>query len=253
MSEKKFGLLARFVFYAVLAMTFVQSILGQVAAPPAISATPLSAAAPEHTPKPRAPTRQDVAQLKAALDLPGSVLEWVAIVGNFAYAGFVLAPTGNTGSSMLATDASGKWEYITDDGGAFSAGDMVDVVPGMPLPVAQALVEQALRDEVYRTANARGPEWDKKVEAYFDHDGEGYTAAMEGDFDAAIATWTKAAAIDLGDAKSCGDLAQRLDIRAANDAKARMNELHLTREAAASWFQSHAQELWTTHKRCDLP
>ena len=252
MSEKKFGLLARLVFYAIL-MTLVQSVLGQVAAPPpANSAMPSSAAAPEQTTKPRAPTRQDVAQLKAALDSPGSILEWVAIVGNFAYAGFILAPTGNTGSSMLATNASGKWEYITDDGGAFSAGEMVETVPGVPLPVAEALADQALRDEVYWTPNARAAEGDKKVKAYFDYDEEGYTAAMKGDFDAAIAAWTKAATIDFGDAKSCGDLAQRLDIRAASDAKARMKELHLTGEAAASWFQRRAEELWKTHKRCDL-
>ena len=76
---------------------------------------------------------------------------------------------------------------------------------------------------------------------------------MQGDFDTAIAAWKKAAAIDLGDSKSCGDSAQRLDIHAANDAKARMNELHLTKEAAASWFQQHAGQLGKTHKRCDLP
>jgi hypothetical protein len=254
MSEKKSGLLARFVFCAILAAALDQSVPAQVAAsPPANPAAPSSTASPEQESEPRPPTQQDVAQLKAVEDSPGSVLGWVAIVGNFAYAGFILAPTGNTGSSMLATNTSGKWEYITDDGGAFSPGEMVDTVPSMPLPVAQALAEQALRDEVYWTANARGPKWDKKVQTYFDYNTQGYEAANQGDFDAAITAWTEAAAIDLGDSKSCGDLAQRLEIRAANDAKARMNELQLTKEAAVSWFQQHQTELWKTRKGCDLP
>jgi hypothetical protein len=130
---------------------------------------------------------------------------------------------------------------------------MVEVVPGMPLPVAQAIVEQAQRGELYWTGDARGAELDKKVAAYGDYDMQGYTAAEEGDFDAAIAAWTKAAAIDLGDPKSCGDLAQRLDIRAANDAKARMNQLDLTKQKAAAWFQQHVAELWKTRNGCDLP
>jgi hypothetical protein len=250
MADRKFGPLARFVVCAILTTTLVQSVSGQVAAPPP---SPSATAAHEQTPEPRAPTQQDVAQLQAARDSPGSVLEWVAIVENFAYAGFVLAPTGNTGSSMLATNASGKWEYITDDGGAFSPGEMVEAVPSMPLPVAQALVEQALVDEVYWTGNASGPEWDKKVKEYFVYNTQGYEAANQGDFDTAIAAWKKAATIDFGDAKSCGDLAQRVDSRAANDAKARMNKLHLTKEQAVSWFQQHQTELWKTGSGCDFP
>ena len=208
----------------------------------------LSAVAPEQKPKPRPPTQQDVAQLKAEEDSPGSILTSVAIVGNFGYAVFM---TGNFSSSMLATNTSGRWSFITDD--AASADEMVQFVPSMPLPVARALYEQALRDEVYWTGNARGGEWADRVVAYFDYDEQGLTAAMDGDFDAAIAAWKKAAAIDLGDAKSCGDLAQRLDIRAATDAKARMYELHLTKKAAASWFQRHNGKVWNTRKGWDLP
>jgi hypothetical protein len=249
MSEKKSGPLVRFVFCAILTTTLVQSVSGQVAAPPpATSALPSSAAAPEQNPKPRPPTQQDVAQLKAEADLPGSILTSVAIVGNFAYAVFM---TGNFSSNMLATNISGKWTFITDD--VSSADEMVQFVPSMPRPVARALYEQALRDEVYWTGNARGGEWANKVVAYFDYDEQGQTAAGEGDFDAAIAAWKKAAAIDLGDAKSCGDLAQRLDIRAATDAKARMNELHLTKKAAASWYWRRYSEVWNSRKGCDLP
>ena len=248
MLEKKFGPLARFIFCAILT-TLVQSVSGQVAAPPAAnSIAPSSAVAPEQKPKPRPPTQQDVAQLKAEEDSPGSILTSVAIVGNFGYAVFM---TGNFSSSMLATNTSGRWSFITDD--AASADEMVQFVPSMPLPVARALYEQALRDEVYWTGNARGGEWADRVVAYFDYDEQGLTAAMDGDFDAAIAAWKKAAAIDLGDAKSCGDLAQRLDIRAATDAKARMYELHLTKKAAASWFQRHNGKVWNTRKGCDLP
>jgi hypothetical protein len=193
MSEKKLDPLARFFFCATLVTMLVQNVWGQVAAPPPVNpALPSSTAAPEQKPKPRPPTPQDVAQLKAAEDWPGSILWWVAIVGNFVYAGFVKGPIGD---DMLAANTSGRWAKITDDVGG-SADTMVQFAPSMPRPLAQALIEQARLNEVYWTGNAPAPELDRKVAAYGDYDMQGYNAANRGDFDAAIAAWKKAAAID---------------------------------------------------------
>lgn len=254
MLDRRFVTLVSFALSAILPALLVGALSGQAKPPlPQASVSSTHAATDEHTATPRPPTRQDVAQLKAAMYSPGSVLEWVAIVGNFAYAGVILAPTGNTASGMLATNTSGKWVYIDDDPGSFSAEDMVDIVPSMPLPVARALLEQALRDQVYWTAKARGPAWDKKVQTYFDYNTQGYEAGNRGDFDTAIAAWTKAAAMDFGDLRSCGDGEQRFDIRIGNEAKTRMNELHLAKAEAASWFQQRSQELQKAHKVCDLP
>jgi len=254
MLKRKLGPLVGPVLSAITPALLAGGMLGQSKPPlPPQSKSSTHAATAEQGTTPRPPTPEDVAQLKAAMYRPGSVLEWVAIVGNFAYTGIILAPTGNTASGMLATNASGKWEYITDDPGFFSAEEMVETVPSMPLPVAKALVKQALRDEVYWTENARGPEWDKKVQTYFDYNTQGDEAAKQGDFDAAIAAWTKAAAIDFGDFRSCGDGDQRFDIRLAQEAKARMKELYLTKEEATLWFQQRSQELRKAHKVCEVP
>ncbi len=83
MSQKKFGPLVILAFEIAAIALLVPATWGQATAPPPPHFTSLaSTAIQEQTPKPRPPTRKDVAELKAAMDLPGSVLDWVAIVGN---------------------------------------------------------------------------------------------------------------------------------------------------------------------------
>jgi len=243
MCEKKLSQLLMLVFEVAVTGVLVPAVWGQATAPspPRHSASSASATTQEQIPKPRPPTRKDVAELKAAMDLPGSVLDWVAIVGNYAKAG---SSHGDVGMSMLAVYESGKWQKIIDDPGDFSPMEMVDAVPGMPVPVAEAIQKQALQGQVYWLGKAHQAELDKKVQAYGAYESQGIDAVDDGDFDAAIAAWTKAAAVDLGDLKICGDLAQRVEIQAARDAKARMEQLHLSKAEAASWYFEHYVDLW---------
>ncbi|MFZ0313102.1 MAG: hypothetical protein WAL85_10390 [Candidatus Korobacteraceae bacterium] len=250
MSEKKLGPL-RILAFEIAAMVFLLSATwGQAATPPpAHSTSSASKVMQEQTPKPRPPTRKDVAELKAAMNWPGSVLDFVAIVGNYAKAG---GSHGHIGDSMLAVYTSGKWQYVIDDGGDFSPMEMVDAVPDMPVPVALAIQKQALQGQVYWLGKVQQAELDKKVQAYGTYESQGDDAVHDGNFDAAIAAWTEAASVDLGDLKICGDLGQRVEIRAAKDAKARMELLHLSKEQAASWYYEHSVELWKSN-HCDTP
>ena len=247
MSSKKFGPLV--ILFLVIAMTSVldQSLVGQATLPATSSTAPALTAAATGIQEPRPPTHKDVAELEAAMKFPGSSLSFVAIVGNYAYAG---AHACNVGSTILAMDKSGKWTYIIDDAGAFSAADMVEIVPDMPLPVAQALEKQAQLSEVYWPGNAREDEWKSNIDVYDSWRCQGDEAAEQGDFAAAIAAWTKGQAIDVGDLVSCREQAAQTEIRAAKDAKARMEQLHLTKEEASSWFTQHSNELWK-QTRCD--
>ena len=122
--------------------------------------------------------------------------------------------------------------------------EMVDAVPDMPVPVAEAIQEQVLLNQVYWSGKAQQAEFEKKVDAYDSYESQGEDDAFHGDFDAAVAAWTRAAAVDLGDLKSCGDLAQRMEIRVASDANVRMERLHLSKEQAISWYNQHYVELW---------
>ncbi len=184
------------------------------------------------------------------MDWPGSTLLELAIVGRFAYAGFT---GGYVGGSMLATNESGKWEKIIDDPGAFSPGEMVEAAPQIPLPVAEALQKQALLSKVYWSETAEeATARDKNMVAYYDYQEQGDEAAKQGDFDAAIAAWEKAAVLDMGDLVSCRLEAEQVKIRAAKDAKARMEQLHLTKSEAGEWYQQHEMKLWK-QAPCDKP
>jgi hypothetical protein len=255
MSEKKFSSIVMLVFSAIVMALLVQDVSGQATAPSQANPTPSgSTPAPTPIPKPRPPTRRDVEQLTALMAWPGSTLTFVAIVfvaivGNFAEAGFT---KGEVGGCMLATNTSGSWEKIADGMGGYAVGDIVQAVPGIPLPVAQALFEQAARNEVYWTKPARQVEWSDKPGTFNYYQMQGNVAGLKGDFDSAIAAWTKAEAPDTSDVKRCRGEADRVQIRAANDAKARMDTLHLTKQEAAEWFEQHDSELWMRN-RCDMP
>ena len=250
MPRKKFGAIVILVLSAVTMALLAPSVSGQATAPPSsTSSNSTSASAP--TPKPRAPTREDVAELKAAMHWPGSTLTTVAIVGSYAEVGAV---DGYVGDCILASNKSGKWVQIGDaGGGCFSDADMVEAVPGMPSPVAEAIGEQAFLNEVYWSENAQeAAVRDKNMVAYYDYREQGDEAARRGDFDAAIAAWTKAAALDMGDLISCRDKVQGVEIQAAKDAKARMEQLHLTKSEATAWYEQHRVKLWE-QTPCETP
>ncbi len=252
MSEKKLGPLVVIVFGVLLTTLPVQNVFGQAAAqPPAKSASSVPSSTATQTPKPRPPTRKDVAELKAAMDWPGSTLSSVAIVGHYAEAGFF---SGNIGDSMIASNESGKWEKIDDAGaGSFNAEGIVEELPEIPVPVAEALAAQAALSQVYWSENAQeAATQDKNTVAYYEYWDQGDEAARQGDFDAVIAAWTKAAALDLGDLVSCRDQVERVRLQAAKDAKARMEQLHLTKAEAAEWYEQQNMKLWKQIP-CDKP
>jgi hypothetical protein len=82
---------------------------------------------------------------------------------------------------------------------------------------------------------------------------KGNIAAMRGDFDLAIAAWSAAERLAMSrDHSYCGGEFERVQIRAARDAEARMLALHLTREQAAAWEEQRDMQLWM-RDRCDVP
>lgn len=244
MLRKNFGTLVITVFSVLVMSLPVPNVFGQATTrPPADSTSPATSSTATQTPKPRPPTHKDVAEIKAAMNnLPGSPLNFVAIVGNYAY-----AAAGNchmTNSTLLAIYESGKWMYLIGDAGSYTAGAMVRIVPEMPLAVAKELQKQAWPGRVYWPGNARENQWEKNADVYDRYRCEAEDAIGRDDFDAAIAAWTKAATIDVGDLVICREEYERVKIRAATDAKARTEQLHLTKQLADAWYWYRQGELW---------
>jgi tetratricopeptide (TPR) repeat protein len=84
---------------------------------------------------------------------------------------------------------------------------------------------------------------------YYDiYNRRGNVEAMEANFDAAIADWRRAEELDeaLTDDpdKKCRGEGQRVDIRAAQQAKQEAIQAHLTPTEAAAWFEKRNSELW---------
>lgn len=81
----------------------------------------------------------------------------------------------------------------------------------------------------------------------------GNIAAMNGDFDAAISYWQRAERLAPADpSKKCHGEGQRVQIRAAKDAKARMRSQGLTKTQAATWYEQREFALWIPDK-CNGP
>jgi len=250
MSRKKFGAIVILVLSAVTMALLAPSVSGQATAPPPNSTSSGSTTTP--APKPRAPTNKDLAELKAAMNWPGSTLIGVAIVANFAEACFMKSPENK---SMLATITSGKWEKIHETGGCYTAEDIVQAVPSIPPPIAEELEVHATLSRVdwYKGDRAAAESSDNfRIRTFSHYQMEGNVAAMRGDFDGAIEAWTKAQALDVGDVKSCRGEFQRMQIQAAKDAQARMDTLHLTKSEAAEWYDHRSTELWVRNC-CDIP
>src|SRR5271166_6485212 len=99
MPDRKIGSMLMLVFRAIVVALLFQGASMQVTAQtqavfPGSPPAPIQPPAPTPTPKPRPPTRREVAQLKAQMAWPGSTLTFVAIVGNFAEAGFTKGGVG---------------------------------------------------------------------------------------------------------------------------------------------------------------
>lgn len=183
------------------------------------------------------------------MDWPGSTITGVAIIGNFAEISFL---KGSVSNSMLATNTTGSWVKIHKTEGCYTAEDIVKVVPAIPFLMAQELDEQNTQSRVHGFKTVRTGGSREKVEVYNQYQMQGNVAGRHGDFDSAITAWTKAEALDPSYVKGCQGESERVQIRAARDAQARMEALHLTKEEAASWFEQHEGELWM-RSCCDLP
>jgi hypothetical protein len=91
-----------------------------------------------------------------------------------------------------------------------------------------------------------------KPGTYNYYQGEGNAAATRGDFSAAIAAWEKAARLPGSGVGDCRGEGQRVQIRAAKDAKMRMIAHHLSKAMAGEWFWQRELSLWTPD-RCNTP
>jgi hypothetical protein len=76
--------------------------------------------------------------------------------------------------------------------------------------------------------------------------------AMAADFDAAIADWRRAAALSGDPRSSCSGEFERIQIRAAIDAKEKMIAGHLTQAQAEEWYETRDGQLWIPDK-CNGP
>ncbi len=142
MSKKSLCQLALLVSAFLMSLP-MQNVFGQATTrPPADSTSPATSSTATQTPKPRPPTHKDVTEIKAATNnLPGSPLNFVAIVGNYAYA--AAENCHMTNSTLLAIYESGKWMYLIGDAGSYTADEMVKIAPEMPLAAAKELEKQA--------------------------------------------------------------------------------------------------------------
>jgi len=187
--------------------------------------------------------------LKALMNWPDSILTGVGIAGHFAEASFLKASESN---SMLATNTTGVWVKINQTEGCYTDDDIVRALPGISSSEAVELSSQTTLSRVRWAEADKSPGSKDNVTLFNTYQLEGNAAALHGDFDSAIAAWTKAEAVDHGGIKACRGEFQRVRIRAAEDAKARMETLHLTKREAARWFEKRQEDLWV-HNCCDLP
>lgn len=241
MLRKNLGTLVITVFSALVMSLPVQNVFGQATTRPPADSTSSTAT---QTPKPRPPTSKDVAEIKAAFGdhLAGSPLNFVVVVGNYTYAAASVCHTTN--STLLASYESGKWMYLIGDAGSYTAPEMVKIVPEMPLAVAKELQKQAWPGRVYWPGNNQEDQWEKNAQVYDKYRCDGDDAGAQGDFDEAIAAWTKAATIDVGDLVICRKEYEQVSIRAATDAKARTEQRRLTKQLAEAWYWYRLDELW---------
>ena len=248
MSAGKFPPLVVFVLSVILMVLLVAGAAGQATAPPESTSRDSTHPSPQ-IPRPRPPTHKDVAKLKAVMNWPDSILTGIGIVGHFAEASFLKA---SESTSMLATNTTGVWVKINQAEGSYTDDDIVRALPGISSSEAVDLSVQTTLSRVRWAKADKSPEPKANVALFNKYQAEGNAAALYGDFDLAIAAWTKAETLDPGDVKACRGESQRVQIRAAEDAKARMERLHLTKEEAADWFWKNEGELWM-YNCCDLP
>lgn len=88
--------------------------------------------------------------------------------------------------------------------------------------------------------------------SYNYYEKRGNIEAMSADFDAAIKDWQRAGQVDQDPLRDCRGEFQRVQIRAATDAKAQMVSQHLTKAQAAAWYEHHESDLWIPNK-CNRP
>ncbi len=249
MSERKSLPLVVFALTAIRMTLLVPGACGQASVPPAPTSRDSTLASPQ-TPRPRRPTHKDVAELKAVMNWPDSIVTGVGIVGHFAEASFVKASESN---SMLATNATGAWVKINQTEGCYTDDDILRALPSISSSEAEDLSTQPTLSRVLWAKADEPRESMDKVALYNNYQMEGNAAALHGNFDLAIAAWTKAETLDPSEIKAaCRGEGQRVQTRAAEDAKARMETLHLTKQEAARWFEKHQGDLWM-HNCCDLP
>lgn len=261
MPASKFPQLAVFVSITVLMTLLVPSVSGQATAPSA-STSDDSTRAASQTPKPRTerfglpdpptartPTHKEIAGLEAAMHWPGSILTGAAIMGNLAEASFL---KGSDWSSMLATNSTGTWVKINQTDGCYTTDEIVQALQTISSCEAEQISSAATLSRARWAEADSSPEPVADVALFNKYQQEGNVAALHGDFDSAIAAWTKAEALDHGDVKACRGEFQRVQIRAAEDTQAQMERFHLTNQAATRWFWKHESELWM-RSCCDLP
>jgi hypothetical protein len=80
----------------------------------------------------------------------------------------------------------------------------------------------------------------------------GNREAQNADFDEAIADWTQAEKLSPDPLKKCRGEFQRVQIRAATEARERMASRQLAKEQAAAWYQQRQMQLWGPDK-CNRP
>lgn len=113
----------------------------------------------------------------------------------------------------------------------------------------------AARDE-YGEVSVSQPGTDLVRRSYTMHQELGNSEAMSGKFDAAISDWELAAALDemLPDDpdRKCRGEAQRVQSRAAEEAKQRSARDQLTAGDMATWFEKRDTQLWVPNP-CNRP
>lgn len=81
---------------------------------------------------------------------------------------------------------------------------------------------------------------------------QGNLAAQRGDFQTAIADWTKAIRLDRNPTPGCRGEMNRVDIRAARLTQQAIRQRKVSAAAAPAYYQSLWTKMWMAN-RCDLP
>jgi hypothetical protein len=199
MFERKSPALVVFVLTAILMTLLVPGACEQAAVPPVPTSRDSAQASPQ-TPKPRPPTHRDVAELKAVMNWPDSILTGVGIVGHFAEASFLKASESN---SMLATNTTGVWVKINQTEGCYTDDDILRALPGISSSEAVDLSSQTTLSRSRWAEADKSPEPKVNVMLLNQYQMEGNAAPWHGHFDLAIAAWAKAEAVDQGEIKAC--------------------------------------------------